>query len=581
MRISSYFIAGSTLLLALQSSLAFEAKPTPQFAPEILSSPPAQQPARQMVAAADPLAAAAGLKILREGGSAVDAAIAVQLVLNQVEPQSSGVGGGSLILVYDKKDNKISAIDGREKAPAAAKPERFLKADGKPFDWNDAYPGGLSVGVPGTVKALEAAHKKYGKLTWKQLFEPAIKVAEDGFKISPRLNKALTTEADTLKKDAVALAFYYTEDGQPKAVGTVLRNPAFAKTLRILAEKGSAAFYTGEIAQDIVDKVTKSPANPGDMTLADLQNYNVAESQVMCAPYRAYKVCGFGPPTSGGITSLQILGLLETKDLAPLKGKAEAVHWFSEAGRLAYADRNLYIADSDFVDVPTKELLDKAYLRNRAALMSPDKSLNVATAGEPRKQSFNLAPYAGVEHGTSHISIVDKDGNAVAMTTTIEYRFGSQMMTKNGFMLNNQLTDFSMMPKDGDKLIANRLEANKRPRSSMAPTFVFDKDGKLSVVLGSPGGPQIINYVAEAIVGLIDWNMQPQEVANLGHFGSRNGPTELEQNTEAVNYQPELEKRGHQVKVTATPSGLNIIQIKDGKLLGGSDPRQEGVAIGD
>jgi gamma-glutamyltranspeptidase/glutathione hydrolase len=556
---------------------AFAIDPAPVPASAI-----ATQASKEMVVAGDKRAAEAGLQILHEGGSAIDAAIATQLVLNLVEPQNSGIGGGAFLLYWDKKDQKLTALDGREKAPATATPERFLKADGTPLDWKEAYPGGRSVGVPGIVKLLEEAHQKWGRLPWKQLFEPAIRLAENGYEISPRLNRELTSEAETLKKDSIAAAFYYLEDGQPKPAGTVLKNPTFAQTLRAIAEKGSQAFYSGPIADDIIAKVTQHPTNPGDMTLADLKNYNVKEREVVCGPYRAYKVCGFGPPTSGGTTVLQILGILDTKDMTLLKGKAEAAHWFSEAGRLAYADRNLYIADPDFVDVPVQGLLDKTYLNNRAALMMPDKSLGVAQAGEPQKQSFHFSPHTGVEHGTSQISIIDKDGNAVSMTTTIEYLFGSQIMTKDGFMLNNQLTDFSLAPKDGDKPIANRVEANKRPRSSMAPTLVFNKNGDLFAVIGSPGGPQIINYVAEAIVALLDWDMDPQQAANLYHFGSRNnGPTELEENTDAVAYQPELESKGHQIKIMKLFSGLNIIEVKNGKIWGGSDPRREGAAVGD
>jgi gamma-glutamyltranspeptidase/glutathione hydrolase len=537
---------------------------------------------KEMVAAGDKRAAAIGLEILRKGGNAVDAAIATQLVLNLVEPQSSGIGGGSFMMFWDQKNSKMTALDGREKAPSAATPERFLKADGKPMDWKDAYPGGLSVGVPGTVKLLETAHQKWGHLPWKDLFAPAIKLAEEGYEISPRLNTALTTEADTLTKSPIAKALYYTEDGKPKTAGTVIKNPAFAQTLRTIAEKGSAGFYSGPIAEDIIATVTQSPINAGDMTLADLKAYTVKERETVCEPYRAYKVCGFGPPTSGGITVAQILGILQTKDMAPLKGNAKAAHFFSEAGDLAYADRNLYIADTDFVDVPVKSMIESGYLQSRAKLINDDKVFDIAQAGNPGRQSYNFVPSAGIEYGTSHMSIIDKNGNAVSMTTTIEYRFGSQLMTKGGFSLNNQLTDFSLNPKEGDKLVANRVEANKRPRSSVSPTLVFDKNGKLFAIVGSPGGPQIINFVAEALVGLIDWNMNPQQIANLGHYGSRNnGVIELEQNTDAVGYKADLEKMGHQTKVMEIKSGLNILQIKDRRILGGSDPRQEGAALGD
>ena len=476
-----------------------------------------------MVAAANPLAAQAGREILASGGSAIDAAVAVQLVLNLVEPQSSGIGGGAFMVVWD--GSAITTLDGRETAPAAAKPERFLGPDGKPMKFYDAVVGGLSVGVPGAVRLLETAHKRWGKLPWKQVIEPAATLAENGFTISPRLNGLLSQEK-YLQNDPLARAYFYDQEGKPKAVGTVLKNPAFAKTLRLIADKGADGFYTGEVATDVVASVTGHATNPGDMTLEDLRNYRVEERPALCGPYRTYKICGMGPPSSGQVAVLQILGILQQTDMAALKPGADAVHWISEAGRLAYADRSLYLGDPAFVSVPVKGLVDPGYLKSRAAIIDPGRSMGKAKPGEPPFQkTFRWGASEGIEFGTSHMSIVDRDGKAVSMTTTIEDGFGARVMTKSGFLLNNQLTDFSFAPVEDGKPVANRVEAGKRPRSSMAPTIVFDQNGKLYAVVGSPGGSLIINYVAKTLVGLLDWKLDPQVAADLPNVGSRNGPT--------------------------------------------------------
>jgi gamma-glutamyltranspeptidase / glutathione hydrolase len=539
------------------------------------------QATKYMVAAANPLAAEAGREILRAGGSAADAAIAVQLVLNLVEPQSSGIGGGAFIVHWDAGGRALSTIDGRETAPAAANPDRFLAPDGKPMMFMDAVVGGRSVGVPGTARLLEAAHKKWGKLPWERLFEPAIRLAEDGFAMSPRLSGLLGKEM-ALRQDPRAKAYFYREDGSPKPVGTLLKSPEFAKTLRILAERGADAFYNGPIAEDIVATVTGHPTNPGDMTLADLRAYAVAERAPVCGKYRVYTVCGMGPPSSGAVAVQQILSVLESRDMSRLKPGPEAVHWFSEAGRLAFADRALYLGDPGFVSVPVRGLTDPGYLKSRAALVSPDKSMGRAQPGDPPFQkSDRLAPADGVENGTSHISVVDAEGNAVAMTTTIEDGFGARLMTKGGFLLNNELTDFSFAPTEGGKPVANRLEAGKRPRSSMAPTIVFDAFGRLYVVTGSPGGSHIIGYVAKTLVAILDWRMDPQQAVDLPNFGSRNGPTELEAGTEAEGWKADLEAKGHQVRVTEMTSGIQAIVLNPAGFLGGADSRREGVAIGD
>ncbi|WP_210496818.1 gamma-glutamyltransferase [Microvirga antarctica] len=533
---------------------------------------------RDMVAAANPLAAQAGRQILAAGGSAVDAAVAVQLVLNLVEPQSSGMGGGAFMVLWD--GSVLTTLDGRETAPAAAKPDRFLGADGKPMKFYDAVVGGRSVGVPGTVRLLETAHKKWGKLPWAQVLAPATTLADTGFTISPRLNGLLTQEK-YLAADPRARDYFYDADGKPKAVGTVLKNPAFATTLRTLADKGADAFYSGDIAADIVASVTGHPTNPGDMTLEDLKAYKVEERPALCGKYRTYKVCGMGPPSSGQIAVQQILATLQETDMAALKPGPDAVHWVSEAGRLAFADRGLYVADPAFVSVPVRGLTDPGYLKSRAALVDPNRSMGKAKPGDPPFQkAFLWGASEGIEFGTSHISIVDRNGNAVSMTTTIEDGFGARVMTKSGFLLNNELTDFSFSPVEDGKPVANRVEPGKRPRSSMAPTIVFDSNDKLYAVVGSPGGSLIINYVAKALVGLLDWKLDPQVAADLPNVGSRNGPTELEAGTEAADWKAGLEAKGHEVKLIDQNSGIHAIVVTPAGLVGGADSRREGVAIG-
>jgi gamma-glutamyltranspeptidase/glutathione hydrolase len=536
---------------------------------------------KYMVAAANPLAAEAGREILRADGSAVDAAIAVQLVLNLVEPQSSGIGGGAFLVHWEKAAQKLTTLDGRETAPAAAKPDRFMKPDGKPMAFLEAVVGGRSVGVPGTVRLIEAAHKRWGQLPWARLFEPAIRLAEDGFAISPRLN-GLVGQETHLQKDRLARPYFFAPDGTPKAAGTKLKNPAFAKTLRRIAAEGADAFYTGDIAQNIVAAVTGHAGNPGDMTLADLAGYMVEERPAVCGPYRVYTICGMGPPSSGAIAMLQILATLETRDMARMRLGPEAAHWMAEAGRLAFADRARYLADPAFVNVPVAGLIDHEYLKSRAALVSPDKSMGPAKAGEPpMKRAFLYAPSEGVENGTSHISVVDADGNAVSMTTTIEDGFGARLMTEGGFLLNNELTDFSFAPVDDGKPVANRVEGGKRPRSSMAPTIVFDAFGRLYVVTGSPGGSLIINFVAKTLVALLDWSLDPQVAVDLPNFGSRNGPTEIEAGTEAEGWKAALQAKGHEIRAIAMTSGIQAIVVTPAGFAGGADSRREGVAIGD
>lgn len=536
---------------------------------------------RFMVAAANPLAATAGRDILRAGGSATDAAIAIQFVLNLVEPQSSGIGGGAFMLHWEEAGRRLTTLDGRETAPRAARPDRFIGPDGKPMRFLDAVLGGRSVGVPGTLKLLEEAHRRWGRLPWAQLLAPAIGLAEDGFAVSPRLNGLLSGEKN-LAKNARAAAYFYDSDGTPKAVGAVLRNPAFAATLRTIAEKGSQPLYTGEIARDIVATVTGHPSNPGDMTLDDLAAYRVEEREPVCGAYRVWRICGMGPPSSGAVAVQQMLGILETQPLTRMGPGAEAAHWFAEAGRLAFADRNLYLADPAFIGIPLSGLIDRDYIRSRAGLISPERSMGRARAGEPpNKRAQLLAPSEGIENGTSHISVIDADGNAVSMTTTIEDGFGARLVTAGGFLLNNELTDFSFLPEEDGKPVANRVEGGKRPRSSMAPTLVFDAFGRLYAVVGSPGGSQIIGFVTKTLVALLDWKMDPQAAVDLGNFGSRNGPTELEKGTEAEGWKAALEAKGHEVRLLDMTSGIQAIVKTPEGFVGGADGRREGVAIGD
>ncbi|HUH94933.1 MAG TPA: gamma-glutamyltransferase [Casimicrobiaceae bacterium] len=534
-----------------------------------------------LVAAANPLAVAAGREMLRAGGTAVDAAVAAQMVLNLVEPQSSGIGGGAFMLFHNGRNGLLTAYDGRETAPAAAKAERFLDRDGKPLHFYDAVVGGRSVGVPGTLRLLELAHRQYGRLPWAKLFAPAIALAEQGFPVSPRLHTEIANERHMRQERA--RAYFYRPDGTLLAVGETLKNPAFAATLKRIAAEGADALYKGEVARDIVDTVRSYAANPGDLTEADLATYKAKVREPVCGAYRGYRICGMPPPSSGGIAVLEMLGMLQRFDMSRLDpGSALAWHLFSEAGRLAYADRALYVADPDFVPVP-RGLVDPAYLRERASLIRINESLGRAAAGiPPARRKATAGAGAALEFpSTSHISIVDRYGNAVAMTTTIEDAFGSRLMTRSGFLLNNELTDFSFAPFADGKPVANRVEPGKRPRSSMAPTLVYDPQGRLYMIVGSPGGSAIINYVAKTLVGVLDWGLDPQAAIDLPNIGSRNGPTELERDTSAVALQPKLQALGEETRVVDENSGLQaIVRTRQG-WIGGADPRREGVAAGD
>ena len=546
---------------------------------------------RFAVAAANPLATDAGYQVLKAGGSAVDAAIAVQMVLTLVEPQSSGIGGGSFLLHYNGRE--VEAFDGREVAPAAADEKLFLGADGKPMPFYDAVVGGRSTGVPGTLRALERAHQQYGKLPWATLFQPAIRLAEQGFRVSPRLNTLLRSEVH-VKKDAAAAAYFYKPNGEPRDVGEVLRNPELAAVLRRIANEGPDAFYRGEIAQAIVAKVRSHPTNPGRMTLADLANYQAKKRAPICHDYKArakdYRICGFPPPSSGAIAVGQILGILNNVyagDIALEDGLPSAnwLHLYMEASRLAFADRGQYLGDPDFVQPPAgnwMSLLDPSYLAQRAKLIGP-VSMKVAQPGSPGMQASRYAPSPHqVEYGTSHISIVDPYGNAIAMTTTIEDQFGSRQMVK-GFLLNNQLTDFSFAPADAQgRPIANRVQPGKRPRSSMAPTLVFDQaTGQLVASAGSPGGAMIIHFTAKTLYGMLNWGLNAQQAISLPNFGSLNGPSILEERRFPAATVEALRARGAEVREQNMTSGIQAIQRTPGGWFGGADPRREGIVMGD
>lgn len=555
---------------------------------------------QHMAAAANPLAAQAGREILRQGGSAIDAAIAMQAVLTLVEPQSSGIGGGAMIVLWDGK--AVRTYDGRETAPAGASEKLFLQADGRPMPFPKAQIGGRSVGTPGVLRALELAHQQHGRLPWAQLLEPAIRLSEQGFPISPRLHGMIVADPYLAQSPDMA-GYFLNSDGSPKAVGTLLHNPRLAAALKRIAKEGPNALYQGPIAEEIVAKV-QGHANPGSLSLDDLQGYRAKERAPLCSDYKRWQVCGMPPPSSGGIAVAQILGTLqalEARDpryaLAPLKPvktslpaglepPPQAVHLIAEAERLAYADRGLYVADSDFVPVPVAGLVAPGYLAQRAALIG-ERSMGLAQPGKPQGIEVAYAPdRSPMRISTSQVVAVDDLGGAVSMTTTVEAAFGSHLMVQ-GFMLNNQMTDFSFIPEENGQPVANRVQPGKRPRSSMAPTLVFDRaSGELLATVGSPGGSQIIEYVAKSVIGMLDWNLDPQAAINLPNFGSRNGPTELEQGQFTPALKQALQARGHAVNEIDMTSGTQaIVRVRDaqGKAswAGGADPRREGEALGD
>ncbi|MEZ5417424.1 MAG: gamma-glutamyltransferase [Vicinamibacterales bacterium] len=594
-------ITRPALVLALATLLASAGHLDAQTAsqPELPSgwTPKTTQFAnRDMVAAANPLAVEAGVTILGKGGSAVDAAIAVQMMLTLVEPQSSGIGGGAFLLHYDGAAKALVGYDGRETAPAAATPDQFMTL-GKPLPFLDAVTGGLSVGTPGVVSMMAMAHAKHGRLPWAALFQPAIDLAEKGFPISPRLYTALAGTAERLCREKAVAAHYLKPDCTPKDQGSLLKNPELAATLRAIAKDGPKAFYSGPIAEAIVNAVRSHPTNPGRLTLQDLAGYTPKVREPICGPYRGLRICGMPPESSGTVAVLQTLGILEHFDVATLAPNSlDAVHLISEAYRLAYADRQKFIGDPDFVSVPVAGMLDLAYLKQRSTLIRMDRTMGVPTAGTPAGAEPRGLDDALALPSTSHVSIVDMDGNMVAMTTTIENGFGSLQMVK-GFLLNNQLTDFSLAPADAEgRPVANRVQAGKRPRSSMAPSVVFNASGDVEAIVGSPGGGNIIQYVVKTLVGLIDWKLDIQAAIDLPNFGAQtSATTEVEKGTVLSALQPGLAARGHTVAVVDINSGLQGIVFNGmrgatpapfakapakGRWAGGADPRREGTAKG-
>lgn len=600
-RLTALSLIATALALASCSAPPSSTLPlAPESASGYRSDLQTRHATKHMAAAANPLAAEAGREMLRRGGSAIDAAIAMQAVLTLVEPQSSGIGGGALIVLWDGKS--VRTYDGRETAPAGATEKLFLQADGQPMPFTQAQIGGRSVGTPGVLRALELAHQKHGRLPWAQLFEPAIELAQQGFAISPRLHLLIASDSK-LRNSPEMAAYFLNTDGSPKAIGTRLKNPALAVVFQRIAKEGADALYKGAIAQEIVAKV-QGHANPGSLSLSDLQNYRAKERAPLCTDYKRWQVCGMPPPSSGGIAVAQILGTLqalETHDkrfgLAPMKPvktnapagiepTAEAVHLISEAERLAYADRAQYVADTDFVPVPVKGLVDPTYLASRAALIG-ERSMGTAQPGTPPGIQVAYAPdRSPLRISTSQVVAVDEQGGAVSMTTTIESAFGSHLMVQ-GFLLNNEMTDFSFIPEENGQKVANRIEPGKRPRSSMAPTLIFDRQsGEFVASVGSPGGSQIIEYVAKTAVGLLDWSLDAQAAINLPNFGSRNGPTELERGQFSPALIRTLKEKGHSISEIDMTSGTQaIVRVKDAQgnasLAGGADPRREGEALGD
>ncbi|SDJ64197.1 gamma-glutamyltransferase [Billgrantia gudaonensis] len=595
------FAGLAAVLLSLSSGLNAEADfqyRMPAIEPEAASEredKPGWATERFAVAAANPLATDAGYQVLEAGGSAIDAAVAVQMVLTLVEPQSSGIGGGAFLMHHDGED--VVAYGGRETAPSGVDETLFLDEEGEPLDFTAAVASGLSVGVPGTVRMLERAHREHGRLPWAELFEPAIRLAEEGFAVGPRLHASLDGD-ELLRDDPLAGVYYYDEEGKALPVGHELKNPALGAILRVIAEEGSSGLHTGRIAEDLVFRVQNHPERSGSLSQEDLASYAAKTREPLCTAWRDYRVCGFPPPSSGHLTIMQILGMLERlpaleSPLAEGRPSDAWLHRFLEASRLAFADRNQYIADPEFVDAPGGDwetLLAPDYLSLRAERIG-ERSLGSGGAepGNPGalEIAWDIQP-TQPEAGTSHISIVDEHGNALAMTTTIEQGFGSRIMADGGtglpggYLLNNELTDFSFSPEgENGKPIANRVEAGKRPRSSMSPTLVFDRDSnELVASLGSPGGAAIIHYTAKTLVAMLDWGLDAQQALELPHAVTLGGPVFLEEGGFPAATLDALEALGHEVSERELVSGLQAIQATEEGFFGGADPRREGVVMG-
>lgn len=543
-----------------------------------VASSPATARNQAIASSADPRATAAGAEILAKGGSAADATMAMMLALTVVEPQSSGIGGGGFLVHYDAEGGKISTINGRETAPAAATPQRFTDANGKPIPFLQAFPGGKSVGVPGNIRLMAEAHRKWGKLKWAEIFKPAIRLADKGFVVNRTLESRLAMIQRLWPQFETARSIYWV-DGKPAKAGMTLRNPELAKTLRLIAKKGPDAFYTGAIANSIVDTVNKSVVAPGDMTLADLAAYKAVEQNAVCAPYRVYVICGMAPPSSGATTVIQILGTLERFDMKAL-GKDDPKSWFliGQAMQLAYADREKYLGDASFVQVPVTGLIDKAYLAERSALIDPSKARADYPAGNPPGAMPRTAAISGEVAGTTHFSAVDAKGSIANMTSTIEGPFGSQLIA-GGFFLNNELTDFTFAPEKDGAPVANRVEGGKRPLSSMAPTIVFNREGKPVLALGSAGGKRIIMHVTKTLVGVLDFGLPLKEAIALPNIYFGGGALLVEENTTLATMAQQLANFGQPVKPEDLGSKVNGLQLIDGQWTGAADPRSEGNVV--
>ncbi len=574
------FLLLAGLAAALCAPLPLSAAEEGRAAP--LARGPIEIAERHMIVAAERDAAEAGREMLRAGGSAVDAAIATQLVLTMVEPQSSGIGGGAYIMVSE--DGALSAYDGRETAPASAVPSMYLDANGSPRDFGEVRFGGLSVGVPGMIAVMAKAHSAHGRLPWADLFQPAIRLAENGFAVPPRLADALARAQERFASLPDMRAHYYHEDGSPYEAGELLRSTELAATYRALAATGEDAFYSGELAREIAAAVTEAPVNPTPMTLADLENYEAIEREPLCRTYRGYKACSVPPSTSGGVTVLEILGLLERFPSALAGNRAaSSVHLISEASRLAYADRARWLGDPAFVDNPVEGLLDPEYLDARARGIDLTKSMGIAEAGTPpmRHAFLDYAPMPEQpSYGTSHLAAVDDRGMVVSMTMTVQAAFGAGIMA-GGFLLNNEMTDFAFEPQIDGRVVANAAAPGKRPLSSMSPFILFDPQGEFFAAMGSPGGAQIIAYTMQSIVSLIDGKLSMQEAADTPRHVNQNGVTVLEEGTVLESYARELTEMGHEIRIEAFESGLNGIRRVAGGYEGGADPRRSGVALGD
>ncbi len=567
-----------TFLTVLAASAALLPAPIPAKPAPAKTAATAQG----MVSAADPRAAAAGAEILKAGGTATDAAIATMLALGVVEPQSSGLGGGSYWVRHAARTGRIDAIDARETAPAAAGPTWFYAADGTPLSHADAVPGGRSVGVPGAIRGMALAHRSGGKLPWAKLFEPAIRLARDGFRASPRYVNAVASYGAHLTPESRALVT--RPDGSAYAVGDLVRNPAQAALLQRLAARGPDSFYVGPEAQKLVATVNGAARNPSKMTTGDLASYDAKPRTPVCIAYRANRVCSMAPSSSGGLTVLMILKQLERFDMTGLgKDNPTAWHLFAESSRLAYADRNMYVGDPDFVKVPVAGLLDAAYLRSRSMLISPTATMPSVSAGTPPGAPPRIEAPVSEVAGTTDLAVADRAGNVVEVTTTVEGPWGSGLAL-DGAVLNNQLTDFDIVPvakgADGTGyLVANRVEGGKRPRSSMAPTIVYGPDGKVRLAVGAAGGSTIIAQVAKAIVGVVDWHLPAQDAIGLGLVYAPGPVATLEADTAVAAMQPALAALGERTEIAPLGLKANAIEWKGGRWVGAADPRSEGVAI--